>query len=117
MLFVHTGAEQRLKGISGIESEVSFPYDDVAFHIVGSSRWYEVRKGGRMADWRRDDRFCGTCVFWGGNRSFDCHSTVSVNPGGYGSCTNNRTSYNQANQQKQAIDAGCELFELHPSLK
>jgi hypothetical protein len=43
MLFVHPGAEQWLKSISGIESEVSFPYDDVAFHVVGSSRWYEVR--------------------------------------------------------------------------
>ena len=31
MIFVHPGAEQWIKDVSGIESEVSFPCDDVAF--------------------------------------------------------------------------------------
>jgi hypothetical protein len=47
MIFVHPGAEQWIKDVSGgVESEVSFPCDDVVFQVVDSSfpRWYEVRR-------------------------------------------------------------------------
>ena len=47
MIFVHPGAEQWIKDVSGgVESKVSFPCDDVVFQVVDSSieQWYEVRR-------------------------------------------------------------------------
>lgn len=66
---------------------------------------------------RADSKLCGTCVFWGGYRSFDSLPSVNVDPTSYGACTNNRSHCCQTNQPKMASENGCELFELHPSLK
>jgi hypothetical protein len=67
--------------------------------------------------WRNDSKYCGTCVFWAGNRSFDLLPSVNVDPTGYGACTNIRSHFCQIKQSKMASENGCEHYELHPSLR
>lgn len=45
MVFVHPGAEQRIRGMGGVVSGVSFPYDDVVIQVVEPSQWFELRMG------------------------------------------------------------------------